>query len=172
MSHLCSTRLKNIVAINAALMFILQHCTYFSAIVWPIHTVHLFTRQTKRILSLQRQGFSLPYATGEPWHNGHLTYNYRDQTTRANWPVIIAIIQRGRTPTPHRHPLRSPKANPSWCPASVNRGRSLEPTPAQPAAVPTVAAILSPNRTFSPELMSNMPLIPGSSQGTFTCLTY
>lgn len=87
-------------AIKAALMLTLLQCAYFSAIVWPIHTVHLFTRQTKRILSLQREGFSLPYATGGPWHDGHLTYNYCDQTTRANRPVITAIIQIGRTPAP------------------------------------------------------------------------
>lgn len=82
-------------------MLILQRYTYFSAIVWPIHRVYLFTRQTKRILSLQRQGSPpLPYATGGPWHDGHLTCNYCDQTTRANRPVITAIIQIGRTPPP------------------------------------------------------------------------
>lgn len=50
--------------------------------------------------STHHRGFSLPYATGGPRHDGQLTCNYCDQTTQANRPVITAVIRIGKNPTP------------------------------------------------------------------------
>lgn len=79
-----------------------------SQILWGPFTHFTFSPDGPNS-STQHRGFSLPYATGGPRHDGQLTCNYCDQTTQANQSVITAIIQIGKTPTPHRLYPRGPK---------------------------------------------------------------